>query len=186
MNELKSWIITLVTISVLCSIIECFVPKGNMEKYVKLICGLAVTSVIAMPVINFLSGDIKLDSIAWNQYMQLSEGELKGRIEEIEEEDSVKMLELYRISLINDIKARFKGYKEYQVTDVDAVLYENYGDENYARIRCLYITLAPSKDNRIGVLSEEAASYIKNHLMGTFAIKEDQIILNLSKFNGGK
>ena len=161
MNELKSWVITLVTISVLCAIIECFVPKGNMEKYVKLICGLAITSVIAMPVLNFLNSDLELDSLAWNQYMQLSERELKGRIERIEKVDSVKMLELYRGSLINDIKARFKGYREFQVTDVDAVLYENHNDENFAQIRCIYITLAPGKDNRTGLLPEESKRYVR-------------------------
>ena len=64
MGELRSWIITLVSITVLCSIIEKFAPQGSLNKYVRLICGLAVTTVIAMPVLNFLRSDFQLDTVA--------------------------------------------------------------------------------------------------------------------------
>ena len=74
MEELRTWIITLVTVTVLCSIIEKFAPQGNLNKYVKLICGLSVTVVMAMPVLNlWLKSDFKLDDLAWNDYMRLSE-----------------------------------------------------------------------------------------------------------------
>ena len=186
MNELKSWVITLVTISVLCLIIESFAPKGNMGKYVKLVCGLAVTTIIAMPILNFLNSDIEIDSIAWNQYMQISEVELKSKIVKMEEDDSAKILELYRTALINHIKTHFKGHRDFVVTDVDALLYEGYQDDNYASIRCIYITLEPSKENKVGVLSKQSEGYIKNQLTEVLAIKEDQIIIDVSKFNGGK
>lgn len=183
MNELRSWVITIVTISVLCSIIESFAPKGSLNKYVKLICGLAVTTVIAMPVLNFLNRDFQLDTVAWNQYMRLSEGELKSRIEVLEKDDAIQTLELYRLSLINDIKARFKGQSEFVMSEVDAVLNENHGEENFGIIRCLYITLTPRNNNEV---SKESLSYVRNQLMQTFAIEEDQILLNLSNSNGGK
>lgn len=186
MGELRSWIITLVSITVLCSIIEKFAPQGSLNKYVRLICGLAVTTVIAMPVLNFLRSDFQLDTVAWSQYMKLSEGELKSRIEKLEREDKEQMLELYRISLISDIKTRFKGHKDFVVTGVDAVLYENDKDENFGLVRSLYLTLEPAKESRLAGIDNETVNYIKNQLIGVFAIKEDQIIIDLSKFNGGE
>ena len=118
--------------------------------------------------------------------MKLSEGELKSRIEKLEREDKEQMLELYRISLISDIKTRFKGHKDFVVTGVDAVLYENDRDENFGLVRSLYLTLEPAKESRLAGIDNETVNYIKNQLIGVFAIKEDQIIIDLSKFNGGE
>ena len=56
MDVLRSWIITLVTVTVVCSIIEKFAPQGNLNKYVKLICGLTVTVVIITPALKLLKG----------------------------------------------------------------------------------------------------------------------------------
>ena len=73
MDVLRSWIITLVTVTVVCSIIEKFAPQGNLNKYVKLICGLTVTVVIITPALKLLKGDFEIDSIVWNQYVKMSE-----------------------------------------------------------------------------------------------------------------
>ena len=185
MDELRSWIITLVTVTVLCSIIEKFTPQGSLNKYVKLICGLSVTVVMAMPVLNMARSDLQIDNLIWNDYMKLSEGELKRRIDKLQKEDSKQMLELYRISLISDIKARFRGNEEISVTAADAVLYEDPNDERFGMVRVIYLTLEPGSNNSLAVINNATVDYIKKQLFELFAIKEDQIIIDLSRFNGG-
>ncbi len=185
MDALRSWIITLVSIAIICSIIEKFAPQGNLNKYVKLICGLVVTVVIVTPVLNLLKGDFEIDSMAWNQYIKMSEGELKNRVEKLQKEDSSQMLELYRISLTNDIKTRFKGHREFIVTNVDAVMFEDAEDEKFGLLRSLYLRLEPARDNNMKTISTETVTYIKNQLIAAFAIKEDQIIIDLNAFSGG-
>lgn len=185
MDVLRSWIITLVSVTIVCSIIEKFAPQGNLNKYVKLICGLVVTVVIITPVLNLLSGDFKIDSIAWKQYVEMSESELKNRITRLQEEDSSQILELYRTSLINDVKTRFKGHREYIVTNVDAVIYENPKDERFGLLRSIYLNLEPTDDNRMKTISDETITNIRNQLIAAFGIKENQIIIDLSAFSGG-
>ncbi|MGI6083837.1 MAG: stage III sporulation protein AF [Acetivibrionales bacterium] len=185
MDELRSWIITLVTITIVCAIIEKFAPQGNLNKYVKLICGLVVTVVIVSPVLNFLKGDIKIDNMAWKQYVKMSENELKNRIEKLRKEDTSQILELYRISLKSDIKAHFKGHSEFIVANADAVLYEDPDDKNFGLLRSLYLKLEPSKDNNMQIISNETVAYIKNQLIAAFDIKDNQIIIDLSAFSGG-
>ncbi|MGI6622959.1 MAG: stage III sporulation protein AF [Clostridiaceae bacterium] len=185
MEELRTWIITLVTVTVLCSIIEKFAPQGNLNKYVKLICGLSVTVVMAMPVLNLAKSDFKLDDLAWNDYMRLSEGELKRRIERLQKEDSKQMLEVYRSSLINDIKGRFRGNEEFSVAAADAVLYEDPDDEHYCMVRIIYLTLEPTGMNSSKTINKTTIDHIKKQLTEVFAINENQIIIELSGFNEG-
>ncbi|HHW21992.1 MAG TPA: stage III sporulation protein AF [Clostridiaceae bacterium] len=185
MEALRTWVITLVTITVLCSIIEKFAPQGNLNKYVRLICGLAVTVAMAMPVLNLARSDFRLDSLAWKDYVKLSEGELKRRIEKLQEEDSRQMMEIYRQSLINDIRGRLKGSEEFSVAAADAVLYEDPYDELYCMVRTIYLTLEPTGMNTSKAISRTTIDNIKKQLSEVFAIDENQIIIELRGFSEG-
>ncbi|HHU90026.1 MAG TPA: stage III sporulation protein AF [Clostridiaceae bacterium] len=185
MDVLRSWVVTLVSVTIVCSIIERFAPQGNLNKYVKLICGLVVTVVIITPVLNLLKGDYEIDSIAWNQYVKMSEKEFKTRVARLQEEDLSQILEVYRVSLINDVKTRFIGHSEFIVSNVDAVLYEDPKDKRFGLLRNLYLNLEPADDNRMKTISVKTLAYIKNQLMAAFAIEENQIIIDISAFSGG-
>ncbi len=185
MDALRSWIVTLVTVTIVCSIIEKFAPQGNLNRYVKLICGLVVTVVIITPALKLLKGDFEINSISWNQYVKMSEGELKSRITRLQKEDSGQILELYRVSLINDVKSRFIGHREFIVTNVDVVLFEDPKDERFGLLRSIYLNLEPTDDARMKSISTQTITYIKNQLIAAFAVKENQIIIDHSAFSGG-
>jgi stage III sporulation protein AF len=185
MDALRSWIITLISVTILCTLVEKFAPQGSLNKYVRLVCGLAVTVIIAIPVLNFLNGDFKMEAMVWNEYMKLSEGELKRRTERLQAEDSRQMLELYRDSLIADIKDRFKAEGEFMVSEVDAVLFEDPNDETFGSIRALYLKLEPVSGNRLKTLGNETVMRIKKELSQVFALGEDKIYIDFSRFNGG-
>jgi len=185
MDGLRSWVVTLVSITIVCSIIERFAPQGNLNKYVKLACGLVVTVVIVTPVLNLLKGDLEIESIAWNQYVKMSEKEFKSRVTRLQNEDLSQMLELYRISLINDVKTRFKGHSEFIVANADAVLYEDPNDKRFGLLRTLYLSLKPADGNRMKTINAQTVTYIKNQLTSAFAIEDSQIIIDISAFSGG-
>lgn len=185
MDGLRTWVITLVSVTIVCSVIERFAPQGNLNKYVKLVCGLVVTVVIIKPALNLLKGDFKIDSIAWNQYVKMSESEFKSRVARLQGEDLSQVLELYRVSLINDVKTRFKGHSEFIVANADAVLHEDPNDERFGLIRSLYLNLKPADGNRMKTINAQTITYIKNQLKSAFAIEDSQIIIDISAFSGG-
>lgn len=185
MNELRTWIITLVSITILCTIVEKFAPQGNLNKYVRLVCGLAVTVVIAMPVISFFKGDFSLDQVVWSEYTKLSENELKKRIDRLQKADSKQMLEIYRESLINDIKTRFTGEGYFIITQVDAVLNEDPQNESFGMIRALYLTLEPGSMSSSGEIPQKTVEQMKNEISEVFKMERDKILIDVSHFNGG-
>ncbi|NMA66217.1 MAG: stage III sporulation protein AF [Clostridiaceae bacterium] len=185
MDGLRSWIITLVTVVILCTIIEKFAPEGNLQKYVKLTCGLAVTLMISMPVVNLINSGLDIEVLAWNDYLKLSEREMQERISKLHQEDNRHLLEVYRQSLINDIKSRYMGESSFMVANVDAVLYEEPEKETFGMIRALYLILNPGPLNHAKTIDDNTISKMKEELSQVFSLEKDNIIIDTSSFNGG-
>lgn len=185
MDELRTWIIALITITILCVLVEKFAPQGNVNKYVRLVSGLVVTVVIAMPVINFLKSDFKFDDVAWNEYVKMSEGELKNRVEKLRKTDDKQILEIYRMSIINDVKNRFMGEEDFEISRVDAVLVESKEHDDFGRIRTLYITLKPAVDNQLKIITDQKLEEIKSKIAQVFDLDKQKILIDVSKFNKG-
>lgn len=184
MEELKVWVISLISISVICSLAEKFAPEGSLKKYVKLACGLVVAIVIAGPVIGFLGGDFRIQEVAWHDYVTLSKGEMEGRIRRLEEEEAKQLLELYRQALISDVKYRYQGEESFIVRDVDVVLLENSRSSDYGAIRELYIKVGPCPGNEKSTFSHLMENRIRTELAQALGIDQDRIIVDSSNFEG--
>lgn len=186
MDGIRAWIITLVSVTIICTIVEAFAPQGKFSQYVKLVCSLAVTVAIAIPFINIINKGLNLETVVWNDYVSLSEKEFQKRIEELQEEDSRRLLEVYRQSLVADIKGRFMGEGDFLVKSVDAVFFEDQNKDNFGMIRAMYLVLAPGKENREKTIDADTVNRIKDELSQTFSMDRDKIIIDLSSFNGGE
>jgi len=185
MDGLRSWIITLVTVVILCTVIEKFAPSGNLEKYVKLTCGLAVTLIISMPVFSLINSGLDIENLVWSDYLKLSEKEMQDRISKLQRENNRQLLEVYRQSLINDIKSRYMGESEFMIDKVDAVLYEEPEKETFGMIRALYLTLRPGLSNHSGAIKDEILQKIRNELSQVFSLEKENIIIDTSSFDRG-
>ena len=55
MEEIKGFVITLVTMLILMTAIEFIAPDNNMKKYLKFVLGLILISVMLSPIISLFS-----------------------------------------------------------------------------------------------------------------------------------
>lgn len=184
MDTLRIWVVSLIAISVLCALIEKLAPEGNLNKYVKLVCGLVVAIVIAGPVIRFLGGDFRIQEVAWHDYLTLSKGEMERRIRRLEEEEAGQLLEIYRQTLISDVKYRYQGEKDFRVFSADVVLQENSQSEDFGAIRELYIKVGPPEDEEKAVFTDSMENRIKTELSQAMGIDPDRIVVDGSMFEG--
>lgn len=178
MDVLRTWVITLISVTVICTIVEKFSPQGSLSKYVRLVCGLVVTIVIAMPVLSFFKGDLKLDKMVWNEYAKLSEIELKNRIQKLQKEDSKQMLDVYKEALIADVKTRLRGEADFMVADVDVVIFEDEKKAEFGMIRALYLKVRAGSESKTGTLSNAIVDRIKSELSQVFSIEKDKVIID--------
>lgn len=184
MDTLRLWVISLISVTIICALIEKFAPGGGLNKYVRLACGLVVTVVIAGPVIKFLGGSFNIRDIAWKDYVNVSEGEMKSRVARLEEEDSRRFLEIYRQSVISDIKTRCAGEDGFTVVDADAVLQEDYHSADYGAIRELYIKVGPPSGNPDAGFDPETEKRLSGEISQAFGVDSKRIIIDSSIFWG--
>jgi stage III sporulation protein AF len=184
MDEVRVWVISLVSITIILTLIEKLAPEGNLARYVRLICGLVVVVVISAPVVRFLNGRFELKEIAWKDYAEISEGEMRRRIERLEKEDSKHLLVLYRESLASDIKTRYKGEAGFEIIDVDTVLQEDYRREDYGAIRELYVKVGPPPGNTGASFGRESEDRLAAELSQTFGVDRSRVLIDSSRFKG--
>lgn len=75
MEEIKGFVITLVTMLILMTAIEFIAPDNNMKKYLKFVLGLILISVMLSPIISLFSKGEESISLQIQKYMELSENE---------------------------------------------------------------------------------------------------------------
>lgn len=75
MENIKSYIITLVTMIMLITAIELISPENSMKKYIKFILGLILISVMISPITNFFSEDAESLAGKIEKSLLLSEGD---------------------------------------------------------------------------------------------------------------
>lgn len=75
MEEIKGFVITLVTMLILMTAIEFIAPDNNMKKYLKFVLGLILISVMLSPIISLFSKGEESISLQVQKYIELSENE---------------------------------------------------------------------------------------------------------------
>ena len=63
---MKEYLITLMTVAIICGIISTLSPKEDIGKYVSLICGICALGVMVAPVSEFLDGADGVDLMLQN------------------------------------------------------------------------------------------------------------------------
>lgn len=184
MDALRLWVVSLISISVICSLVEKFAPEGSLNKYVKLVCGLVVAIVMVGPAVRFLRGDFNVEEVAWSDYMTVSKQEMESRIRRLEEEEARRLIRVYRQSIVSDVKQRFMGETGFMVTEADLVLQEAPGSTDYGQIRKLYIKVAPRPGNEGVSFSQQDEERIRDELVRFLGIDRDRIVVDSSNFEG--
>lgn len=82
MEEIKSFIITLISVLILITAIEIIAPDNNLKKYLKFVLGLIIIAIIISPILNFFKlGEKNIESLINNyidsDYKEISNSEIQ-------------------------------------------------------------------------------------------------------------
>lgn len=75
MEELKEFVITLVTMLILMTAVELIAPDNNMKKYLKFVLGLIFIAIMLSPIISVFTKGEESISIQIQKYIDLSENQ---------------------------------------------------------------------------------------------------------------
>lgn len=112
MEEIKGFVITLVTMLILMTAIEFIAPDNNMKKYLKFVLGLILISVMLSPIISLFSNGEENISLQIQKYIELTENE------------SVEVSKDYKISSES-------AFKENLEQNCNILLKEKFADKEF-------------------------------------------------------
>ncbi|MCR1949749.1 stage III sporulation protein AF [Clostridium sp. DSM 100503] len=112
MEEIKGFVITLVTMLILMTAIEFIAPDNNMKKYLKFVLGLILISVMLSPIISLFSKGEESISLQIQNYIELRENE------------SVEVSKNYKINNEN-------AFKENLEQNCNRLLKEKFSDKEF-------------------------------------------------------
>lgn len=82
MNEIKSFIITLISVLIIITAIEMIAPDNSLKKYLKFVLGIIIIAIIISPILSFFKkGEENIEGLINNyitsNYKEISNSEIK-------------------------------------------------------------------------------------------------------------
>lgn len=143
-ENIKDWIINIVTIIILISFLELLMPDGKMKKYVNLILGFIVMLVILNPIIDILSSKSDLENDVFMISSELNKSEYAFISSNIEDRQRDQLVALYKDRIKKDVVYRIESKYDVKVTKV-AIEIEDSGKEKIGEIKKLEIGVMGNK-----------------------------------------
>lgn len=187
MEEIKGFVITLVTMLILISAIELISPENSMKKYIRFVLGCILIAVMISPLINFLGDGEELIVSKIDSYLSMpkEETEVSSSYEESKDtrsevvlnniEDNLNMLlkEQYSDS---EFKVKIQGY-----IDMDNIEYSiekiEVGVKDKGILNIEKIVINEEESTEVSTNSENVKDNqeIIEFLKYTLKISEDKI-----------
>lgn len=107
MSFLIEWVTNIILFILLATVIDMLLPNSGMKKYVKMVIGLLLISIILSPLLKLLSTDFETALSSLPAYQTPSEKNMKNAIEikkkEIQAGDHAYILEQMAVQLKKDV-----------------------------------------------------------------------------------
>lgn len=88
MNEIKSFIITLISVLILITAIEMIAPDNSLKKYLKFVLGIIIIAIIISPILSFFKKGEENIEVLINNYINLESKETLNS--EVEKQNNQK------------------------------------------------------------------------------------------------
>lgn len=197
-EEIKVWIVNIVTVIIFISFLEILMPDGKMKKYLNLILGFVVMLAILNPVMGLLNSNSYLEDEFFKISNDLIREEYIFSAKNIESVQQEQLLTLYKSKIIDDIKQRVESKYSVNVLSIDIDL-ENKNKENIGEINSIKLAIKENEgvkeNNEIPIVSISVfdetqdinndntfevglRNKIRQDISETYSIENQSIIIN--------
>lgn len=188
MELLKLWVKDIAIIFVLISLIEIILPNDNMKRYIDMVTGLLVLTVIISPFVKFIQRDFSLDREVLNLAVQQINADYTADPKLLElQEKQIK--DMYIGIIKEEILELVNTSTEYEIDSINLSIYEE--EKNYGQIKEVEIVLKKIKEQpnseatiMVGKIEEIHIGDRKEKERDIKELENDELIESLhEKFN---
>lgn len=131
MDFLTEWITNILLFIILAAIVELLLPQTSLQKYVKMVIGLLLITIILSPIFKLFSSDIEdLLKSATSIFDENTNANIENSIEnqkiEIQAEQNAYILEQTAVQLAEMTEKELMEQFDYQFSEVEVVINEDY------------------------------------------------------------
>lgn len=188
MELLKLWVKDIAIIFVLISLIEIILPNDNMKRYIDMVTGLLVLTVIISPFVKFIQRDFSLDREVLNLAVQQINADYNDDPKLLElQEKQIK--DMYIGIIKEEILELVNTSTEYEIDSINLSICEE--EKNYGQIKEVEIVLKKIKEQpnseatiMVGKIEEIHIGDRKEKERDIKELENDELIESLhEKFN---
>lgn len=202
---ISTWAQGIIVAVIIATIIEMILPNGNCKKYIKVVIGIYILFTIVSPIITKVTGNNFNISEELNLDKFYEEADSKSIYNELNENNSDNIRNIYIANLKTDIESKLKNKNYYVVSceieieneetyeiskvnltlEKDINVQQNTEENNnvvntIAEVNEINIQISQNsenKDNKRNLTMYEK-NEVKEYLQETYNIKKENIIIN--------
>lgn len=141
LSFLSSWVINIVTVSIIIVLFEMLMPNGKTKKIINLITGFILIIAIINPFLSLKTSDINIAGIALRESSYLDKKEIENSSKYMGKTQMSQITEVYKKRVCENISSQLDNMDGIEQATVSVDINENNESESFGEIQKVYITI---------------------------------------------
>ncbi len=167
---LRSWIINIVTISIILILFEIIIPTGKIKKIINLVSGFILLIAVINPFITLKNQGYNLSENALADSFYIDKKEVENSSKILEDTQMKQITSVYKKKLITKIQDEANNIAGVETSNVDVDINEDYTCDNFGEINKVYVEIKKG-EKRNGSTKIEPVATVKKVEISAQTIK---------------
>ncbi len=141
LSFLSSWVINIVTVSIIIVLFEMLMPNSKTKKIINLVTGFVLIIAIINPFLSLKTSNINLADIALQDSGYLDKKEIENSSKYIGKTQMSQITEVYKKKVCENISSQLDKMEGIAQATVSVDINENTQSESFGEIQKVYITI---------------------------------------------
>ncbi len=145
---LRSWIINIVTISLILILFEIIVPSGKIKKIITLVSGFVLLIAVVNPFLQLKNGNFDLGEAVQADSLYIDRKEVENSSKLLEETQAKQIAEVYKKKLALRIEEEAGKLEGVTVTRTTVEINEDYNSEKFGEVTKISVELKKASNGK--------------------------------------
>lgn len=141
LSFLSSWVINIVTVSIIIVLFEMLMPNSKTKKIINLVTGFILIIAIINPFLSLKTSDINIAGIALQESSYLDKKEIENSSKYMGKTQMSQITEVYKKRVCENISSQLDKMDGIEQATVSVDINENTESESFGEIQKVYITI---------------------------------------------
>lgn len=173
LDFLRSWIINIVTISIILILFEIIIPSGKIKKIINLVSGFILLIAVINPFLTLKNKGFDLSEAVLTDSFYIDKKEIETGSKLLEETQMKQISGVYKKKLIDRIEGEAKKIEGVSEATASVEINEDYSSENFGEINKITVEIKKGKKQELGSKIEPVISVKKVDIKAPLTKKDD-------------